>query len=374
MPLLRFRAPALPGLPCLLALLCWSAGPSLAAPAPALKAESGLDATRLGRVDEAERRALREEWRIGQFRADELTALDEIHVRLGRMEVTMRELFRLIEKLPAPSAAAAAPKAAASAPNEAALPAEAAGIPLALLVQGGVAALALAAAFGILRRRQAAISHPAESIPATPPDTAADTVAAAPAVAPAPTVVPPPTTDEWPHPATTGLFRLDLEDAAAAAEELPDADVARTDRDTLDLAEIMLSMGMAKNAADALTDFIGAHPRQALHHWLKLLDVYRRSGNRPQFEKSVRELRERFNVQAESWARLSAGETTQLEAFPRVAEQVVRTWGQPPQALAYLTHLLEDNRGGTRAGFPQPVAEDILLLIALLKARIAEAG
>ena len=30
----------------------------------------------------------------------------------------------------------------------------------------------------------------------------------------------------------------------------------------------------------------------------------------------------------------------------------------------YLTQLLDDNRGGTRIGFPQPVIEEILLLLA----------
>jgi hypothetical protein len=40
----------------------------------------------------------------------------------------------------------------------------------------------------------------------------------------------------------------------------------------------------------------------------------------------------------------------------------------PRNASDYLRHLLEDNREGSRAGFPQPVAEEILLLIEILKA------
>ena len=33
----------------------------------------------------------------------------------------------------------------------------------------------------------------------------------------------------------------------------------------------------------------------------------------------------------------------------------------------YLRHLIEDNRDGARAGFPQSVAEEILLLVEILK-------
>jgi hypothetical protein len=34
----------------------------------------------------------------------------------------------------------------------------------------------------------------------------------------------------------------------------------------------------------------------------------------------------------------------------------------------YLSRLIEDNRGGTRSGFPQPVVEEILFLLDLLRA------
>jgi hypothetical protein len=54
-----------------------------------------------------------------------------------------------------------------------------------------------------------------------------------------------------------------------------------------------------------------------------------------------------------------------LEKFPRVVEQVQKTWSQPAECLTYLRHLLEDNRDGARAGFPQAVAEEILLLIKI---------
>jgi pilus assembly protein FimV len=46
---------------------------------------------------------------------------------------------------------------------------------------------------------------------------------------------------------------------------------------------------------------------------------------------------------------------------------VQKIWTQTEECATYLRHLLEDNRDGERAGFPQSVAEEILLLIEVLK-------
>ena len=56
-----------------------------------------------------------------------------------------------------------------------------------------------------------------------------------------------------------------------------------------------------------------------------------------------------------------------LENFSRVAEHVQKIWSQPAECITYLRHLLEDNREGARAGFPQSVAEEILFLVEVLK-------
>jgi hypothetical protein len=42
-------------------------------------------------------------------------------------------------------------------------------------------------------------------------------------------------------------------------------------------------------------------------------------------------------------------------------------WDQPEECITYLRHLIEDNRDGARAGFPQSVAEEILMLVEVLK-------
>jgi hypothetical protein len=133
----------------------------------------------------------------------------------------------------------------------------------------------------------------------------------------------------------------------------------------LELAEIMVSMGLTEGAARTLVEQIQLNPKRALPHWLKLLDIYRKSGMKEQFDQSAKELHTRFNVHVGDWQK--AGQKAPyetLESYPRILAQVQAMWGQP-DCIEYLTSLLEDNRGGTRAGFPAAVAEEILLLISL---------
>lgn len=136
---------------------------------------------------------------------------------------------------------------------------------------------------------------------------------------------------------------------------------------TLQLAEIMLSMGLEQGAAQALTEYIEANPRHAVYHWLKLLGIYRSRGLQKEFAETAEKLRAHFNIQAEEWAKTDTSEGPALEKFSRVSEHVQKIWSQTEECTKYLRHLLEDNRDGARAGFPQAVAEEILLLVEILK-------
>lgn len=136
---------------------------------------------------------------------------------------------------------------------------------------------------------------------------------------------------------------------------------------TLQLAEIMLSMGLEEGAAQALIEYTEANPRHAIYHWLKLLGIYRSRGLQHEFAATAEKLRRYFNIQAAEWGTPAASEVPTLENFSRVAEHVQKIWTQPEECISYLRRLLEDNREGARAGFPQSVAEEILLLVELQK-------
>lgn len=133
----------------------------------------------------------------------------------------------------------------------------------------------------------------------------------------------------------------------------------------LELAEIMLSMGLGHGAAQTLAEQIRNEPKQALRYWLRLLAIYRKNGQQEEFARSAEELRQHFNVKPEDWHE-QPDALRSLEDYPHIATRLTELWGRPA-CLVYLHNLLADNRGGSRSGFPQSVAEELLLLATMLR-------
>lgn len=148
----------------------------------------------------------------------------------------------------------------------------------------------------------------------------------------------------------------------------------------MELADIMLSFGRVKGAAQALQEFIDNNPQEALQPWIRLMDVYRMAGMRAEFENVARNLNQHFNVEIQSWdqgrselevahsenaeERPVAPRAQCLEDLPRLMNTAVELW-EGGDVVGYLYQLLRDNRGGQRSGFALPVVEDILFLIEL---------
>ena len=148
----------------------------------------------------------------------------------------------------------------------------------------------------------------------------------------------------------------------------------------MELADIMLSFGRVKGAAQALQEFIDNNPQEALQPWIRLMDVYRMAGMRTEFENVARNLNQHFNVEVQSWdegsseleiahpdnaeERPVAPRPQCLEDLPRLMNTAVELW-EGGDVVGYLYQLLRDNRGGQRSGFALPVVEDILFLIEL---------
>lgn len=148
----------------------------------------------------------------------------------------------------------------------------------------------------------------------------------------------------------------------------------------MELADIMLSFGRVKGAAQALQEYIDNNPQEALQPWVRLLEVYRMADMRDEFTAVASSLNQHFNVEIQPWevadsvapasAEDNAIETEQsarargVEDMPRIVAGLTKQWASP-EVLVYMQQLLRDNRAGQRQGFPLPVVEEILFLIEL---------
>lgn len=210
------------------------------------------------------------------------------------------------------------------------------------------------------RRRSAGIDSASRRAPPAAPEAANAIPAAAPA----------------PQPLAPLDFEINADAEVAVPSGAPTAKAPThplAADQSLELAEIMVSMGLAHGAAEALIERIHSDPRRALYHWLKLLDVYRRSDMQEDFERASHELHLSFNVQPEGWLTIEQ-DSRSLEHYPHIVARLQQLWPSSrhepavtaSECVAFLGGLLEDNRSGTRHGFPQSVAEEILLLLKLL--------
>ena len=400
-----------------------------AVPEPTLRASKQLDAARLGKISENERAVLRAEWRSSMTGAEEAQAVQQMLDSLRRMEDTTAQIGRLVRGIPAPRPAA--PVTPAEAETDIGSLATGAALATLLLLPlfwftrrkataGADAPTRIEPPLAapaeppppeeIAAAKQPAetppekfaqeIDLPLESGPAVVVDAAREpeasatpeaipaavevTAAPAPVANTAPAEPAPEMTEAPPLPAEIPPMEFTLEDedpetiaranARIPVPRKPNRDPHVPERrqevpvePTLQLAEIMLSMGMTQGAAQTLIDYTDANPRQAVYHWLKLLAIYRDSGQRQDFEETAEKLRKFFNIQAADTVSTDPGEAPTLENFPRIAEQIMKLWSQPEECQTYLRQLLEDNRDGLRIGFPQTVAEEFLLLGEILK-------
>lgn len=148
---------------------------------------------------------------------------------------------------------------------------------------------------------------------------------------------------------------------AAEVRELRDFS---DDHAVLALAEVMLSYGRLQGAAETLAEHVREHSPDNILPWSMLLDLYRRSGMRQEFEALAQTIRDKFNVQIAGWdsAETPISGLRSLEEYPRIVHRVAETWGTPA-GLDYLYDLVHDTRAGQRHGFPLEVVEELTLLI-----------
>ena len=101
---------------------------------------------------------------------------------------------------------------------------------------------------------------------------------------------------------------------------------------------------------------------------LMLLDLYRESAHRSEYEDLARQLKARFNVRTPTWDDAHSGAANDasadagLEGYPHVMSKLVKLWGTR-SCMDYLQSLLMDSRGGTRVGFSLPAYFEILFLM-----------
>ncbi len=136
----------------------------------------------------------------------------------------------------------------------------------------------------------------------------------------------------------------------------------------LELAEIMLSFGRIRGAAETLAMHIEENAPDNIQPWSMLLDLYRRGDMRGEFETLATQMRSKFNVRIPSWddSTTPVSGLKSLEDYGHIVWRITNCWGEQ-ECMDYLYELVHDNRAGNRSGFPLEVVEEIALLMRTLE-------
>jgi hypothetical protein len=137
-------------------------------------------------------------------------------------------------------------------------------------------------------------------------------------------------------------------------------------------AEFFVVLGQDDAAVDLLVahlrDSGGASPLP----YLKLLEIYRRRGDRDAYERTRDRFNQRFNAHAPGWDD-GASDGRSLEDYAPVMALLQRAWPQPLDAMAELESLLFRRDGGEL--FDLPAYRELLLLYAVARDLLdAESG
>lgn len=127
-------------------------------------------------------------------------------------------------------------------------------------------------------------------------------------------------------------------------------------------AEFFVVLGQEEAAIDLLVDHLRNTGGGSPMPYLKLLEIYRRRGDREAYERTRARFNHRFNAYAPDWGSdASAGRV--LEDYPAVITRLQLVWPVPIDAMAELESLLFRKTRGEL--FDLPAYRDVIFLYSL---------
>ncbi|HEX6016519.1 MAG TPA: hypothetical protein VFZ28_00310 [Burkholderiaceae bacterium] len=151
------------------------------------------------------------------------------------------------------------------------------------------------------------------------------------------------------------LFAFQQEPRDVSIEELIDLEQQ---------AEFFVVLGQDEAAIDLLMGHIRSSGGTSPLPYLKLLEIYRRQGDRESYERTRERFNHRFNAYAPDWdSDLQHGRS--LDEYPAVTQRLVARWREPLDAMAELEALMFRRDGGEL--FELPAYREVLFLYSMAR-------
>lgn len=129
-------------------------------------------------------------------------------------------------------------------------------------------------------------------------------------------------------------------------------------------AEFFIVLGQEEAAIDLLVDHLRSTGGGSPLPYLKLLEIYRRRGDREAYDRTRARFNHRFNAYAPDWDADTQGGRL-LEDYPSIVARLQMAWPSPIDAMAELESLLFRKSRGEL--FDMPAYRDVLFLYSLAR-------
>ena len=130
-------------------------------------------------------------------------------------------------------------------------------------------------------------------------------------------------------------------------------------------ADFFIALGQEDAAVDLLMSHLRSAGGQSPLPYTKLLEIYRRQGDRSAYERTRARFNRRFNAYAPDWDTGPAAGRS-LEDYPDTIALLENAWPSPIDAMAILEGLLF-KRDDTSELFDLPAYRDVLVLYSLAR-------
>jgi len=183
---------------------------------------------------------------------------------------------------------------------------------------------------------------------------------ATPLTRPPVTAVPAPVTQAPPGRTQSPAFRDSLFTSQQEARDVSIEELIDLEQQ----AEFFVVLGQDDAAIDLLIGHIRATGGTSPLPYLKLLEIYRRLGDRESYERTRERFNHRFNAYAPDWdSDLQHGRS--LDEYPGITRRLQGAWPSPIDAMAELEALMFRRDGGEL--FELPAYREVLFLYSMAR-------
>jgi len=156
------------------------------------------------------------------------------------------------------------------------------------------------------------------------------------------------------------MFDNNLSSQGLASDTPSQADKGESDN-ILEHAEVFIAHGRPVLAIQLLQNHLEDSPTESPNVWLKLLSLLAKEGSESEYEATVNECNQFFNIKMPRFAEAANVDTSSIEDHPHIVDRLQGVWGSQ-FTIGFLDDLIYNQQAQPREGFERGTFEELFFL------------